>query len=269
MSLHRQRLLAGVTLVLIVSVLGGAAVYAAIPNGQGTFTGCYLTSGSPLGRLRVIDPSAGQTCTASEAQSTWAQRWINWRGTWNAATQYRKNDAVGEAGTSYVAKVDNVDVQPPNSGTWAVLAKKGNTGAPGAPGATGPAGPAGPKGFGQTVVTFSNAPDQHFHVTPVFTAAANATCVVTSSVQVYATTAEPTDLVFVRNSILRNGVASNDGTYGHYVVTNGAVGRQPSMTRSSLFSIGAGETIRFGAYFGDAGQFENSTAHVNTTYLCS
>ena len=61
--------------VAVVSLLGVVGVsYAAvnsIPGPSGVFTGCYnKTSGA----LRVIDPSRGQHCAASEARVTWNQQ---------------------------------------------------------------------------------------------------------------------------------------------------------------------------------------------------
>ncbi len=91
----------------VITSLGVAgASYAAVnstPSPSGVFTGCYnKTSGA----LRVIDPSRGQHCAATETQVTWNQK-----------------GQTGPAGP-----------QGP----------KGATGATGATGAVGPQGPAGP-----------------------------------------------------------------------------------------------------------------------------
>lgn len=120
-------------------VLTAGIAWAAIPGGGGVFTGCYSTTSSPVGRLRVIDPSAGQACLAGENQITWNAKGINWTGTWSSATAYNIGDAVARNGSSYIAITANTNHPPPNS-TWAILAQKGATGS------TGPAGPAGPPG---------------------------------------------------------------------------------------------------------------------------
>ena len=65
--------------------IGGAVAAASIPASNGTITGCYVTptsdSDSPVGSLRVIDPSdttesdpAVSTCTDGEATITWNQQ---------------------------------------------------------------------------------------------------------------------------------------------------------------------------------------------------
>jgi len=70
---------------------------------------------------------------------------VTFRGTWSSSFTYAIGDAVFESGTSYVALVANVAIDPTtdvsgSGGHWAVLAQQGLTGA------TGPAGPGGPQG---------------------------------------------------------------------------------------------------------------------------
>lgn len=90
--------------------IGSAAVaIAAIPAADGTFTGCYRTSG---GELRVID--SAQACRGNETRITWSQRGPR-----------------GEAGP-----------QGPTGATG----PQGATGERGPAGATGPQGPAGAQG---------------------------------------------------------------------------------------------------------------------------
>jgi len=48
------------------------ALLGPIPAADGTFTGCYQTTGRLRGALRVIDAAA--TCRAGEARVTWSQR---------------------------------------------------------------------------------------------------------------------------------------------------------------------------------------------------
>jgi hypothetical protein len=70
---------------------------------------------------------------------------VAFRGPWSSSTTYAIGDAVFESGTSYIALVANVAIDPAtdvsgSGGHWAVLAQQGTTGA------TGPAGPGGPQG---------------------------------------------------------------------------------------------------------------------------
>jgi hypothetical protein len=83
---------------------------------------------------------------------------LTWRGTWNSATAYLVDDAVERDGSSYLAKVANLNDGPP-SASWDLLAARGkdglngingNDGSPGAQGPTGPAGPAGTTGQSAT-----------------------------------------------------------------------------------------------------------------------
>lgn len=69
----------------------------------------------------------------------------NFRGAWDAATQYVLNDVVSYAGSSYVATAPSLNDAPPSS-SWALLASKGDAGSAGADGAQGPTGPEGPAG---------------------------------------------------------------------------------------------------------------------------
>ena len=96
-------------------------------------------------------------------------------------------------------------------------------------------------------------------------------CLVTSSVQIDPAGAVPlgSDFAFLRNAVSRNGVNAQDVVYGQYITSNGLITRQPSITRSSVISVDAGETIRFGAYLGavPAGA-AGGLAYVQTSYLC-
>src|SRR5262245_24261247 len=49
-------------------VIGGAASYAAIPDGQGVIHGCFATKG---GAVRVIDEAA--SCKSTETPLNWNQ----------------------------------------------------------------------------------------------------------------------------------------------------------------------------------------------------
>jgi type VI protein secretion system component Hcp len=56
----------------VVLGAGTAVAIAAIPSSDGTIRGCYVTTGTPSGQLRVIDE--GQNCVAGEATLTWNQQ---------------------------------------------------------------------------------------------------------------------------------------------------------------------------------------------------
>jgi Carbohydrate-binding module family 5/12 len=109
---------------------------------------CYSTTSNPVGRLRVIDADAGQTCQAGETPLNWNQTAFNFQGAWSSTTAYAVGDVVTRNGASYFALVANTNVNPVgNPATWAVLAAKGATGAQGAQGPAGPQGPIGPQGL--------------------------------------------------------------------------------------------------------------------------
>lgn len=152
----RRPVLTMAAVAAVIAVAAGIA-WAAIPDSSGVYTGCYSTTSSPAGALRVIDPSAGQTCKSNEVQITWNQRGINWMGTWSSSTPYKRGDAVVKGGSSYIAIAPNTNHAPPNATFWNVLAQKGDTGAK---------GPAGVAYFAKQEVngplplslTFSNVP---------------------------------------------------------------------------------------------------------------
>lgn len=93
------------------ALAGGAVTWAAIPDSGGAIHGCYQKN---VGNLRVIDPSAGDSCRPSEIPITWSQ--------------------TGPQGP-----------QGP-TGPTGPQGPKGDTGATGPQGPIGPTGPTGPKG---------------------------------------------------------------------------------------------------------------------------
>lgn len=107
--IHRVAL--AVTAVAIVAIAGGVTYAVAEIGGGGVINGCYQKN---VGNLRVIDPSAGDSCRPSEIAISWSQ----------TGPQGPKGD-----------KGDKGDPGPP-----------GPAGPQGPAGATGPAGPAGPAG---------------------------------------------------------------------------------------------------------------------------
>ena len=147
----------------------------------------------------------------------------------------------------------------------------GPQGPQGLQGPQGPAGPAGPKGFASTFSSTVVTGTEHYPVTPSFVAPANMTCLVTSSVQFNDSTPPVAGSpgTFLRNSVRRNGVDSEDGQFGHYFVSNGLIGRQASLTRSTVIAISAGQTIQFGVYLGAPSHFDGATLYATTAYHCT
>jgi hypothetical protein len=66
----RGRRTAG-ALVVLMLLLGAGIAYAAIPDDNGVIHGCYTNRG---GILSVIDPSAGQHCSALQTPIDWNQQ---------------------------------------------------------------------------------------------------------------------------------------------------------------------------------------------------
>jgi len=107
--------------------------------------------------------------------------------------------------------------------------------------------------------------------TPALVAERDMSCLVTSSVQIDPSGAVPigSAFAFMRNAVSRNGVNANDGVRGQYVISNGLITMQASLTRSSVVTVGAGETIRFGAYVdGAPASALGALVEVQTSYVC-
>src|SRR5215211_4182896 len=66
--IHRVAL--AVTAVAIVAIAGGITYAVADIGGGGVIHGCYRKN---VGNLRVIDPSAGDSCRPSEIAISWSQ----------------------------------------------------------------------------------------------------------------------------------------------------------------------------------------------------
>ena len=66
--IHRVAL--AVTAVAIVAIAGGVTYAVADIGGAGVINGCYQKN---VGNLRVIDPSAGDSCRPSEIAISWSQ----------------------------------------------------------------------------------------------------------------------------------------------------------------------------------------------------
>jgi hypothetical protein len=65
--MKQHRIVVGIAVVLGLMAAVSVA-YAAIPDGSGVIHGCYVQRS---GNLRVVDPSAGQSCVSSETQLNW------------------------------------------------------------------------------------------------------------------------------------------------------------------------------------------------------
>lgn len=125
--LTSRRRLVGVTLGVVVLLVGGGAALATIPDG-GTISGCYAKGD---GSLRVVDPSTA-TCGAGEGALAWSQ-----------TPPPGPKGATGPQG----ANGDQGDQGPQGP--------KGVTGDLGFPGPQGPQGPEGPPGSPFYAATFS------------------------------------------------------------------------------------------------------------------
>ncbi len=161
---RRRRLSARAFVVISLSVgsvvaLGSVAVATIPDHGTGVFHGCVKAT---TGALRVVDPSKGQHCSASESAVSWDQAGIEWRGTWSPTASYAVGDAVAFQGSSYLAETANTNSGPSDGAVWATLAAQGATGPTGPAGATGPTGPAGATGpsgpAGRTILSGSTHP---------------------------------------------------------------------------------------------------------------
>jgi hypothetical protein len=84
------------------------------------------------------DPAAGQMKLVSE---TVTGAVLDWAGAWSSTATYEVGDMVSRDGSSYVASTSTAGQDPATaSGSWDLVAAKGDTGE------RGPAGPQGPAG---------------------------------------------------------------------------------------------------------------------------
>lgn len=110
---------------------------------------------------------------------------------------------------------------------------------------------------------------------PPFVVDRTGTCFVTTEVQVSQASGGPvvpigSTIAYVRIAIERNGVNGQDGVYGQYIVSNGLSTLQAQGSRTHVVPVTAGQTIRFGAFFGSvSGNAVGKSATVHTTYHCS
>ena len=120
--------------LLLALILGAAvfgvvsAVQAAIPDSSGVIHGCYQKN---VGNLRVIDPSAGDSCRPSEIAISWSQ-------TGPQGPTGATGPRAGPTAEGYTA--DRCDWAAGPTGPKGDTGATGPQGPPGATGATGPAG---------------------------------------------------------------------------------------------------------------------------------
>lgn len=130
------------------------------------------------------------------------------------------------------------------------------------------------RGFNSNAGAALTPGDNYIFVTPAFTPTTSLLCTVTSSVQVTLASPAPVgaNIVYVRNAVRRNGATlANDAQFGHYLTSTGTTGLQPDVTRTSLISVTAGQSVEFGAFLGNvAGSWFNAanTVSVSTEYDC-
>ncbi len=120
MSKRRSLWLAGIAGTVTAVLAAAGVAIAVIPDsGTNVIHSCYDNT---TGALRVIDPSKGQSCTASESALNWNGRGINWRGSWSATRSYAVGDAVTSGGGTYIVKAANTNSNPPNP-NWTALGR--------------------------------------------------------------------------------------------------------------------------------------------------
>lgn len=282
-----------VAVTALVIGAGGVAT-ATIPDGSGVIHGCYKTAN---GQLNVIDPAKGEQCKAPDMALDWNRQGP--KGDTGASGPKGDTGASGPKGETGAAgprgATGDTGAQGPKGDPClssdpqckGPVGPKGDDGATGPKGADGPAGPQGPQGQqgppgagSATISDWQSRPPvnlpasgfEHFSiVTPTVVVPANVTtCQVTSSVQTQPPAGAPNNTVYFRNAVSRNGLNAEDGQYGQYLFNDGSGSRQPSMTRTSIVSVVAGQTVGFGVYFGSLGSglWSNVPYAATTSYLC-
>jgi len=153
----------------LLSLLWAALAVPASAIPPITIIACYSNT---TGAARIV--ASASACQSTEQSISWniegpvgpAGPMANFKGEWSTRVIYKIGDGVSLNGSSYVAKVVNLDINPATdvsklSGNWAILAQggatgpAGPTGPKGAQGSTGPTGPAGPTGPTGPTGTFS------------------------------------------------------------------------------------------------------------------
>src|SRR3954454_7070927 len=149
--LGRRWTMAIAAAVGVVAVAAGVA-YATIPDADGTFTACITNA---TGSIRMIDPSAGDTCTGGENRVAWNKKGIEGpKGPTGATGPQGPRGAQGPTGPAGGPPGPQGDPGPAGP-----QGPKGDTGAAGAQGPKGDNGAAGPQGpKGDTGATGAQGP---------------------------------------------------------------------------------------------------------------
>jgi hypothetical protein len=117
----------------------------------------------------------------------------------------------------------------------------------------------------------SLAAGDNFQLFPAFTASASGKCVVHIDTQIDpGPTPVPSEQgPFYRTALAVNGGApTNDFLYGHYFSWT-PINRSEDMTRESVWSVNAGDSLQFGAFFGAAvGSWVGAFAETHFTIIC-
>jgi hypothetical protein len=114
------------------ALAAGTVAFAAIPDNGGTIHGCYQKN---VGNLRVIEPSAGDSCRPSEVEISWSQ--TGPRGLQGLT------GAQGPKGDPGAQGSQGLKGDTGATGAQGSQGLKGDTGPQGQQGPTGPAGPRG------------------------------------------------------------------------------------------------------------------------------
>ncbi|MBJ6751585.1 hypothetical protein [Geomonas anaerohicana] len=127
-----------------------------------------VVAGAETDRITVEDPATGTVKfkVTSDGNVTAGQytgdgallaNVAHFKGAWNSALSYAKDDCVSYGGSTYIALQASSNAQPDLAPTsWTVMAQKGAAGAAGTTGATGPQGPQGPAGSPDTQTDILN-----------------------------------------------------------------------------------------------------------------
>ncbi len=145
MRFFRLLAIGAVLLILVGGVLGtacggakgadGVGIQSIANNTDGTLT-IYLTNGQSYttGDLTGPQGEKGDTGLAGAG--------IAWQGEWSSSLTYRKHDAVGWLGSTYVSKQDSsTNHVPTDTAWWDLWVAKGDRGDAGIQGLQGNAGP--------------------------------------------------------------------------------------------------------------------------------
>ncbi len=108
----------------------------------------------------------------------------------------------------------------------------------------------------------------YLYAVPAFTPTAAETCHVTADMTINAATANTGMGPFFRIAVQTNGTDGNDNQFGFYpgeLATN----NRASMSRSTILTLSASTSYRFGCYFGGvSGDWLSDSVYCRITYIC-